>query len=93
VASCLDKDHEGRPTAAELVERAAAHGPSAAAQWPRDITERLAERAAFAAREPVPPPSEPDAAVPPPPSASAPVVTGGRPEKRERRRRTKVLAL
>ncbi|MFF9103400.1 serine/threonine protein kinase [Streptomyces rubrogriseus] len=93
VASCLDKDHEGRPTAAELVERAAAHGPSAAAPWPRDITERLAERAAFAAREPVPPPSEPDAAVPPPPSASAPVVTGGRPEKRERRRRTKVLAL
>ncbi len=93
VASCLDKDHEGRPTAAELVERAAAHGPSAAAPWPRDITERLAERAAFAAREPVPPPPEPDAAVPPPPSASAPVVTGGRPEKRERRRRTRVLAL
>ncbi|CAM5234218.1 serine/threonine-protein kinase [Streptomyces violaceorubidus] len=26
VASCLDKDHEGQPTAAELVERAAAHG-------------------------------------------------------------------
>ncbi|CAB92109.1 MULTISPECIES: serine/threonine protein kinase [Streptomyces] len=92
VASCLDKDHEGRPTAAELVERAAAHGPSAAAPWPQDITERLSERAAFAAREPVHPPSGPDAPAPPPPSASAPVVTGGRPEKRERRRRTKVLA-
>ncbi|BDD73997.1 MULTISPECIES: serine/threonine protein kinase [Streptomyces violaceoruber group] len=92
VASCLDKDHEGRPTAAELVERAAAHGPSAAAPWPQDITERLSERAAFAAQEPVHPPSGPDAPAPPPPSASAPVVTGGRPEKRERRRRTKVLA-
>ncbi|EFD67540.1 serine/threonine protein kinase, partial [Streptomyces lividans TK24] len=44
VASCLDKDHEGRPTATELVERAAAHGPSAAAPWPQDITERLSER-------------------------------------------------
>ncbi|MFH8442531.1 protein kinase [Streptomyces sp. NPDC018026] len=90
VASCLDKDHEGRPTAAELVERAAAHGPSASAPWPRDITERLSERAAFAAREPAHLPSEPDAAAPPPPSA--PVVTGGQPDKRERRRRTKVLA-
>ncbi|MFG2313469.1 serine/threonine protein kinase [Streptomyces tendae] len=56
VASCLDKDHEGRPTAAELVERAAAHGPSAATPWPPDVTEQLAERAAFAARDPEPVP-------------------------------------
>ncbi|WP_217170131.1 serine/threonine protein kinase [Streptomyces sp. AC512_CC834] len=54
VASCLDKDHEGRPTAAELVERASGHGPSAAPLWPRAITERLSERAAFAARPPEP---------------------------------------
>ncbi|MGC0384302.1 protein kinase domain-containing protein [Streptomyces sp. SAI-129] len=102
VAACLDKDHEGRPTAAELVERAAAHGASAAAPWPEDITERLSERAAFAAKRPDPAhlpepeepnkpdrPSKPEAA---PDARSAPVVAGGQPEKRERRRRTRVLA-
>ncbi|MFC8568891.1 protein kinase [Streptomyces sp. NPDC057245] len=64
VASCLDKDHEGRPTAAELLELAQRHGASAAAPWPEDITERLTERAAFAARTPHPddlPPPEPTA--------------------------------
>ncbi|MFD4261341.1 protein kinase [Streptomyces sp. NPDC058534] len=65
VAACLDKDHEGRPTAAELVERAASHAPSAAPLWPAVITERLSERAAFAARTPEPadlalPATEPD---------------------------------
>ncbi|MCM9077058.1 serine/threonine protein kinase [Streptomyces spororaveus] len=49
VAACLDKDPEGRPTAAELLERAAGHGPFAAPLWPGAVAERLAERAAFAA--------------------------------------------
>ncbi|MFF3504983.1 protein kinase [Streptomyces sp. NPDC003247] len=50
VAACLDKDPESRPTAAELVERAAAYAPSGPPVWPRAVTERLSERAAFAAR-------------------------------------------
>ncbi|MEU9304530.1 protein kinase [Streptomyces sp. NPDC048269] len=49
VAACLDKDPEGRPTAAELLERASRRGPVATPLWPEAITERLAERAAFAA--------------------------------------------
>ncbi|MER5732191.1 protein kinase [Streptomyces sp. NPDC002138] len=49
VEACLDKDHEGRPTAAELQERAARRGPFAAPLWPAAITACLAERAAFAA--------------------------------------------
>ncbi|GGQ75140.1 serine/threonine protein kinase [Streptomyces griseorubens] len=54
VASCLDKDHEGRPTAAELARTAAGRGPSGTPLWPAVVGERLAERAAFAARTPDP---------------------------------------
>ncbi|WP_231157760.1 serine/threonine protein kinase [Streptomyces sp. CNZ748] len=54
VASCLDKDHEGRPTAAELAALASAHAPSGTPPWPAVVGDRLAERAAFAARTPHP---------------------------------------
>ncbi|MGK9460456.1 serine/threonine-protein kinase [Streptomyces sp. G6] len=54
VASCLDKDHEGRPTAAELAELASGRGRSAAPSWPGAISEPLSARAAFAARTPDP---------------------------------------
>ncbi|MGZ9935729.1 serine/threonine-protein kinase [Streptomyces sp. NC-S4] len=67
VAACLDKDPEGRPTAAELLERARGHGPSGAPLWPEAVTERLTERAAFAA-------NVQEADVPTVP------LTGGRPE-------------
>ncbi|MFD3760613.1 protein kinase [Streptomyces sp. NPDC058622] len=49
VATCLDKDPGNRPTAAGLLERASRLGPFATPLWPAAITERLSERAAFAA--------------------------------------------
>ncbi|MGW6862616.1 serine/threonine-protein kinase, partial [Streptomyces xanthophaeus] len=49
VGACLDKDPEGRPTAGELLARATAHDPSAVL-WPDPVSERLSERAAFAAQ-------------------------------------------
>ncbi|WP_019884221.1 protein kinase domain-containing protein [Streptomyces purpureus] len=49
VAGCLAKDPEARPSAAELLERASRQGPFAASLWPAAISERLSERAAFAA--------------------------------------------
>ena len=48
VAACLDKDHEGRPTAAELVDITDRHGPFTPPLWPESVTGRLAGRAAFA---------------------------------------------
>ncbi|GAA3969112.1 serine/threonine-protein kinase [Streptomyces marokkonensis] len=91
VESCLDKDHEGRPTAAELVEIAERHGPFTPPLWPEAVSGPLAERAAFAATVPEPGQlPEPREAAPSLPSV--PVVAGGRPEKSERRGRTKVLA-
>ncbi|MEU0591940.1 protein kinase [Streptomyces ardesiacus] len=74
VASCLDKDHEGRPTAAELLDAAERHGPYEPPLWPDDVTERLAERAAFAARTPDP------ADLPPPAPTTAPTAPGAAPD-------------
>ncbi|MET4660217.1 serine/threonine protein kinase [Streptomyces sp. PvP037] len=86
VAACLDKDYEGRPTAAELVELAERHGPFTPPLWPEAVTARLAERAAFAATTPVVPdvqdvPEEPERPGEPPAAPEA------APEKRERRTR------
>lgn len=52
VADCLAKAPEGRPTAAELVERTSGRGPAVPPLWPEPIAEKLSERAAFAARTP-----------------------------------------
>ncbi|MFI1944483.1 protein kinase [Streptomyces virginiae] len=101
VAACLDKDPEGRPTAAELLERARAHDPFTDPLWPEAVTGCLAERAAFAAHvlEPDVPTvpltgekaeAEPEPAKEPAPAAPAPPATV-RPERTERRRRTRVL--
>ncbi|MGW3150163.1 protein kinase domain-containing protein [Streptomyces sp. NPDC001177] len=98
VAACLAKDPGARPTAAELVELAEQHGPFTAPLWPEAITERLSERAAFAAT-PVPEIEEPSVPVPtlpsPEPESKAkpepkPESTP-RPEPREGRRRTRIL--
>lgn len=59
VASCLDKDPEKRPSAAELLERAANRGPSGLPLWPRSVTTLLDQRESFAAT--VPHVDEPDA--------------------------------
>ncbi|MFF4550497.1 protein kinase [Streptomyces sp. NPDC001435] len=92
VAACLAKDPGARPTAAELIELAEQHGPFTAPMWPEAITERLSERAAFAAT-PVPEIEEPSVPVPTLSSAEPkpePESTP-RPEPRERRRRTRIL--
>ncbi|MCJ1676453.1 protein kinase [Streptomyces sp. APSN-46.1] len=106
VAACLDKDPEGRPTAAELLERASRQGPFSGPLWPAAITGRLTERAAFAAdvREidvptlPLagekPQPEKDPGPKPAPPGAEARPEQPEQPERRERperRRRTSVL--
>ncbi|WP_233645968.1 serine/threonine-protein kinase [Streptomyces sp. BSE6.1] len=94
VASCLDKDHEGRPTAAELLETAERHGPYEPPLWPAALTERLTERAAFVTKLPeqadLPEPErDPD-----PDSDSAPgsaVIGRQDPGRSDGRRRNRVL--
>ncbi|MER6850166.1 protein kinase [Streptomyces flaveolus] len=89
VAACLDKDFEGRPTAAELVELAERHGPFTPPLWPGAITGPLAERAAFAAKVP----TAEDLSVPAPapePGPGAERAAAG-PERPRRRRRTRVV--
>lgn len=98
VAACLDKDPEGRPTAAELLEQAAEHGPFADRPWPEAVTELLAERAAFAADEaridevPEPAPTLPAAGAEPAPEPEPQPERKpeARPEPRGRRR-TRIL--
>ncbi|MFC7220456.1 protein kinase [Streptomyces polyrhachis] len=52
VASCLAKDPDARPTAAELAELAARHVRPGPPAWPGPVLAVLAERAAFAGRGP-----------------------------------------
>ncbi|MEU7725564.1 protein kinase [Streptomyces sp. NPDC040724] len=106
VAACLDKDPDARPTAAELLERAAQHGPFTEPLWPAAVAQRLTERAAFAANvQEIDVPTlpltgeKPDAgadagaepAQAPEDPGPAPAPTASRPERPERRRRTRVL--
>ncbi|MEE1737207.1 protein kinase [Streptomyces sp. BE147] len=104
VESCLAKDAESRPTAAELFELARDRVPAAvSAPWPAAVTDRITERAAFASN---PPPvieeAEPERAGPAgavPAPAPAPVAQPGSPEaaatgraaRAPRERRTRVL--
>ncbi|MFD0429576.1 protein kinase [Streptomyces zhihengii] len=103
VTRCLAKAPADRPTAQELYDLAGDHTlpltPASPAPWPRQVAERIAERAAFAARSPEDafgPDTEEDdepAVVPPPPVV--PPTPGTPPAKkpRERRRRTMLLVL
>ncbi|MFA3876401.1 protein kinase [Streptomyces sp. MMCC 100] len=88
VARCLDKDYEGRPTAADLLDLAEVHGPYEPPLWPEAVTERLAERAAFVTKLP----ETADLPVPEPgPEPDSTDSGGGNPKRPRDRRRTRVF--
>jgi serine/threonine protein kinase len=100
VASCLDKDPEGRPTAAELLRSAVGRAPSEPPLWPAALTERLTARAAFAAAVPEATVVDPSPAPEPEPTpgpASGPEVVvrppvdGRRADRPRERRRFRAL--
>lgn len=97
VAACLDKDPDGRPTAADLVETAGRRIPPGPPSWPDAVSGPLAVRAAFA--EHVPDAKDlpgPDTSAGPGADASAgsaPPADAERRPRAERRRRRKVLAI
>ncbi|MEU6505250.1 serine/threonine protein kinase [Streptomyces sp. NPDC046942] len=101
VASCLDKDPEGRPTAAELAELTAAHVPtdSGSPLWPAAVTAHLTARTEFAAE--VPGAGEAEETPEPTRAAEEPEVVvrpeaRQRPERereRDRRRKRVILAV
>ncbi|NEB09578.1 protein kinase [Streptomyces coelicoflavus] len=84
VASCLDKDHAVRPTAAALLEIAERHGPYEPPLWPGDVADVLAERAAFVKELP-------RAADLPEPEPPATDTKSEKPGRRGNRRRTRVF--
>ena len=84
VASCLDKDYEGRPTAVELLATAERHGPYGPPPWPRAVAEVLAERAACVTELPA-------AADLPAPASPAADPQGEESRRRGTRRRTRVF--
>jgi hypothetical protein len=94
LTSCLDKDPQARPTAAELAGLAATHaaaGTDADGPWPASVRERIALRAGFATTAPDPAAfTGPGGTLQDPPGDAPAPGTGRRPE---RRRKLLLLAL